>query len=119
MLRVISTELALANRLYSSGRSREQSLQRLSTLGADDDMSAVVNLLVQVDRHGGAVQEPLKEFSIRLREKRQANFKEKIGAITVKMTGVMVLTLLPALIVITAGPGFIAVMQSLSSMGGK
>ncbi|MNZ74584.1 Bacterial type II secretion system protein F domain protein [compost metagenome] len=119
VLRVISTELALANRLYSSGRSREQSLQRLSTLGADDDMSAVVNLLVQVDRHGGAVQEPLKEFSIRLREKRQANFKEKIGAITVKMTGVMVLTLLPALIVITAGPGFIAVMQSLSSMGGK
>lgn len=119
VLRVISAELALANRLYSSGRSREQSLQRLSVLGADDDMSAVVNLLVQVDRHGGAVQEPLKEFSIRLREKRQAGFKEKIGAITVKMTGVMVLTLLPALIVITAGPGFTAVIRSLSSMGGK
>lgn len=119
VLRVISAELALANRLYSSGRSREQSLQRLSVLGADDDMSAVVNLLVQVDRHGGAVQEPLKEFSIRLREKRQAGFKEKIGAITVKMTGVMVLTLLPALIVITAGPGFTAVIRSLSAMGGK
>lgn len=119
VLRVISAELALANRLYSSGRSREQSLQRLSMLGADDDMNAVVNLLVQVDRHGGAVQEPLKEFSIRLREKRQAGFKEKIGAITVKMTGVMVLTLLPALIVITAGPGFTAVIRSLSSMGGK
>ncbi|MCT9813078.1 type II secretion system F family protein [Acidovorax sp. Be4] len=118
VLRVISAELALANRLYSSGRSREQSLQRLSVLGADDDMSAVVNLLVQVDRHGGAVQEPLKEFSIRLREKRQAGFKEKIGAITVKMTGVMVLTLLPALIVITAGPGFTAVIRSLSAMGG-
>ncbi|MEG1768537.1 MAG: type II secretion system F family protein, partial [Comamonas sp.] len=44
---------------------------------------------------------------------------EKIGIITVKMTGVMVLTLLPALIVITAGPGFTAVIRSLSSMGGK
>lgn len=119
VLRVISTELALANRLHSSGRTREQSLQRLSQLGADDDMSAVVNLLVQVDRHGGAVQEPLKEFSIRLREKRQAGFKEKIGTITVKMTGVMVLTLLPALMVITAGPGFTAVIRSLSAMGGK
>lgn len=119
VLRVISAELTLANRLYSSGRTREQSLQRLAGLGADDDMTAVVNLLVQVDRHGGAVQEPLKEFSIRLREKRQANFKEKIGAITVKMTGVMVLTLLPALRVITAGPGFTAVIRSLSAMGGK
>jgi tight adherence protein C len=87
-------------------------------MSADDDMSAIVNLLVQVDRHGGAVQEPLKEFSIRLREKRQASFKEKIGSITVKMTGVMVLTLLPALLVITAGPGFLAVVRALTTMGG-
>ncbi|MHA7601550.1 type II secretion system F family protein [Alicycliphilus sp. T452] len=119
VLPVISMELALANNLHSTGRTREQSLQRLSYLGGDDDMNAVVNLLVQVDRHGGAVQEPLKEFGSRLREKRQADFKEKIGAITVKMTGVMVLTLLPALIVITAGPGFMAVIRSLSSMGGR
>ena len=119
VLKVISSELTLANRLYTSGRTREQSLQRLSYLGADDDMNAVVNLLVQVDRHGGAVQEPLKEFSLRLREKRQASFKEKIGTITVKMTGVMVLTLLPALMVITAGPGFTAVIRSLSAMGGR
>ena len=54
-----------------------------------------------------------------MREKRQAGFKEKIGSITVKMTGVMVLTLLPALLVITAGPGFMAVIRSLSSMGGR
>lgn len=119
VLKVISSELTLANRLHTSGRTREQSLQRLSYLGADDDMNAVVNLLVQVDRHGGAVQEPLREFSIRLREKRQASFKEKIGTITVKMTGVMVLTLLPALMVITAGPGFTAVIRSLSAMGGR
>ena len=119
VLRVIGAELALANRLYGSGRTREQSLQRLAQLGADDDLNAVVNLLVQVDRHGGAVQDPLKEFSLRLREKRQANFKQRIGIITVKMTGVMVLTLLPALLVITAGPGFTAVIRSLSSMGGR
>lgn len=119
VLCVISGELALANQLYNTGRTREQSFQRMVNMSADDDMNAIVNLLVQVDRHGGAVQEPLKEFSIRLREKRQASFKEKIGAITVKMTGVMVLTLLPGLLVITAGPGFLAVIRALSSMGGR
>lgn len=119
VLRVLSGELALANRLYVSGRTREQSFQRLAHLSADDDMTAVVSLLVQVDRHGGAVQEPLGQFSARLREKRQASFKEKIGKITVKMTGVMVLTLLPALLVITAGPGFMAVIRSLSRLGGN
>jgi len=118
VLRVLGAELALANNLYATGRTREQSLQRLNRLSGDDDMTAIVNLLVQVDRHGGAVQEPLKQFAQRLREKRQASFKEKIGTITVKMTGVMVLTLLPALIVITAGPGFMAVIRSLSSMNG-
>src|SRR5256885_16309847 len=87
-------------------------------MSADDDMSAIVNLLVQVDKHGGAVQEPLREFSIRLREKRQASFKEKIGSITVKMTGVMVLTLLPALLVITAGPRLPAVLKGFSPHGG-
>ena len=119
VLRILSGELVLANQLYSSGRTREQSFQRLTNLSDDDDMTAVANLLVQVDRHGGAVQEPLKEFSIRLREKRQASFKEKIGSITVKMTGVMVLTLLPALLVITAGPGFMSVIRALSNMGGR
>lgn len=116
VLPVLSVELGLANRLYATGRNREKSLQRLIQLSADEDMVAVVNLIVQVDRHGGAVQEPLKQFGLRLREKRQAAFKEKIGAITVKMTGVMVLTLLPALLVITAGPGFMAVIRSLSSV---
>lgn len=116
VLRVLSPELLLANRLYATGRSREQSFHRLVVLSKDDDMTAIVSLLTQVDKHGGAVQQPLTQFALRLREKRQAAFKEKIGTITVKMTGVMVLTLLPALIVITAGPGFMAVMRSLSSM---
>lgn len=118
VLQVLSTELRLANQLYASGRNREQSFQRLANLSADDDMTAVVSLLVQVDRHGGAVQEPLNQFGIRLREKRQAAFKEKIGQITVKMTAVMVLTLLPALMVITAGPGFMAVIRSMGNLGG-
>lgn len=118
VLRVLSVELGLANQLYASGRSREQSFQRMANLSEDEDMKAVVNLLVQVDRFGGAVQEPLQQFGQRLREKRQAQFKESIGKITVKMTGVMVLTLLPALLVITAGPGFMAVIRSLSKMGG-
>lgn len=78
VLQVISAELALANRLYASGRSREQSFQRLVILSGDEDMVAIVNLLVQVDKHGGAVQEPLTQFAHRLRERRQAAFKEKL-----------------------------------------
>jgi len=116
VLRVLGYELAFANRQYSQGRTREHSLQRLATLHKNENLNGLVSLLVQVDRHGGAVQEPLRIFSDRLRERRRSEMKERIGKITVKMTGIMVTTLLPALIIVTAGPGFISVFHSLGSM---
>jgi len=116
VLRVLGYELTLANRQYSQGRTREHSLLRLATLHNNENLAGLVALLVQVDRHGGAVQEPLRQYSERLREHRRAELKERIGKITVKMTGVMVITLLPALIIVTAGPGFLAVFRSLGAL---
>jgi len=116
VLPVLSQELALAHRQFTTGRTREQSLSRLATSYESDDLNAVMRLVVQVDKHGGAVQEPLRLFGDRLRESRRATLRERIGALTVKMTGVMVVTLLPALLIMTAGPGFIAIYHSLSTM---
>lgn len=114
MLPVLAGELELAQRQFAAGRTREQSLQRLATSFDNEDLRAVVRLMIQVDRHGGAVQEPLKQFGDRLREARRARLREKIGQLTVKMTGVMVVTLLPALLIVTAGPGLLAVIRSLA-----
>ncbi|MNX74076.1 Bacterial type II secretion system protein F domain protein [compost metagenome] len=116
VLRVLGHELTLANRQYSQGRTREHSLHRLATLHGNEDLRGLVSLLVQVDRHGGAVQEPLRIFGERLRERRRSEMKERIGKITVKMTAVMVSTLLPALVIVAAGPGFIAVFHALGSV---
>ncbi|MCY1212705.1 Bacterial type II secretion system protein F domain protein [compost metagenome] len=116
VLHVLGYELTLANRQYSQGRTREHSLHRLATLHGNEDLRGLVSLLVQVDRHGGAVQEPLRIFGERLRERRRSEMKERIGKITVKMTGVMVSTLLPALVIVTAGPGFIAILRSLGAV---
>ncbi|WP_390348655.1 type II secretion system F family protein [Variovorax boronicumulans] len=117
VLRVLGYELTLANRQYAQGRTREHSLHRLATLHKNENLRSLVALLVQVDRHGGAVQEPLRAFSDRLREHRRSEMKERIGKITVKMTGVMVITLLPALLIVTAGPGFLAILRALGSVG--
>lgn len=116
VLHVLGHELTLANNQYSRGRSREHSLQRLATLHKNENLRGLVSLLVQVDKHGGAVQEPLRVFSERLREHRRSEMKERIGKITVKMTAVMVTTLLPALVIVTAGPGFVAIFRSLGAM---
>lgn len=116
VLPILAGELEIAQRQFVAGRTREQSLQRLASSYDNEDMRAVVRLLIQVDRHGGAVQEPLKQFGERLRETRRAMLREKIGRLAVKMTGVMILTLLPALMIVTAGPGVLAVSHSLKSV---
>jgi tight adherence protein C len=116
MLPVLAAEFELAQRQFAAGRTREQSLQRLSTSFENEDLRAVVRLMIQVDRHGGAVQEPLKQFGDRLRETRRSTLRERIGRLTVKMTGVMIVTLLPALLIVTAGPGLLAVIRSLGGV---
>lgn len=116
MLPVLAAELELAQRQFAAGRTREQSLQRLSASFENEDLRAVVRLMIQVDRHGGAVQEPLKQFGDRLREARRSTLRERIGRLTVKMTGVMIVTLLPALLIVTAGPGLMAVIRSLGGV---
>lgn len=117
MLPVLSGEIEIAQRQFVAGRTREQSLQRLAMSFDNEDLRAVVRLMIQVDRHGGAVQEPLKQFGDRLRETRRTSMRERIGRLTVKMTGVMILTLLPALLIVTAGPGLITVTHTLSARG--
>jgi tight adherence protein C len=119
VLPVLGEELDIANRQFVTGRTREQSLQRLASTYDNDDLRAVVRLIVQVDKHGGAVQEPLKQFGDRLREGRRTAMRERIGKLSVKMTTVMITTLLPALLIVTAGPGFLAVVRSLVSLAGK
>jgi tight adherence protein C len=116
VLPVLGQELAIAQAQYATGRTREQAMKRLSTTYGSDDLSAVLRLMVQIEQHGGAVQEPLRQFGDRLREVRRVSLRERIGKLTVKMTGVMVVTLLPALLIMTAGPGFIAVFHSLAGL---
>lgn len=115
---VLAGELRLSSEVHARGRTREQSLQRMATSFDNDDLSAICKLIVQVDRHGGAVQEPLARFGERVREKRKMDMKEQIGKLTVKMTGVMVVTLLPGLVIITGGAGFLAVIRGLSRVSG-
>lgn len=114
---LLGKELADANTAYMHGRSREQSLQRLAEGYANDDLRSLVMLILQIHKHGGATQEPLKQFSERLRERRRMELKEKVGKLSVKMTMAMMLTLLPALMMVLAGPAILALSKTMVKMG--
>ncbi|CFU10588.1 Flp pilus assembly protein [Bordetella pertussis] len=116
---VLGGELKIAAEQYARGRTREQSLSRLAQGFDNDDLSAICRLIVQVDRHGGAVQDPLARFAERVRERRRLELKARVARLTVKMTGVMVVTLLPALLIITGGSGFVALLRGMSQVMGE
>jgi len=115
-LPVLGQEIADANIAYMHGRSRAQSLRRLSESYDDEDLRGLVQLILQVHAHGGAVQEPLKQFSVRLRESRRQTLKEKVGKLSVKMTVVMMITLLPALMLVLSGPALVALAATMMKM---
>ena len=113
---VLGRELQLANTGYTRGRSRAQSLRRLSESFDNDDLRSLMQMVLQVHQHGGAVQEPLKQFGMRLREQRRMRMKEKVGKLSVKMTVVMMITLLPALMLVLAGPAIISLAAAIKGM---
>lgn len=117
-LPVMVGELEDMNRQVMAGRGRMDAMQSICDWMQDDDFHELVTILRQVERFGGDVAGTLRTYSERLQEKRRMLLRERIGKLMVKMTGVMILTMLPALIFITAGPGFLGVFRALQHMTG-
>ena len=91
-------------------------LKRISNTYANADFKALVNVLQQIDKFGGSVQEPLRQFADRLVEKERANVRERIGKLTIKLTSIMVATMLPGLLILTGGPGAISIIRTFERM---
>ena len=115
-LPVLASEFNVVRLAIKSGRSRSDALQQMAWQIDLADLSELISLINDTDRYGAGLQEPLKLFSIRLAERRRLDMQEYIGKLATKMVVVMVLFLLPALIMITAGPGFVAVFRALSEI---
>ena len=64
------------------------------------------------------MQEPLRQFGDRLREQRKLRMKELSGKLSVKMTVVMMLTLIPALMLVLAGPAVISLVTTMMKLKG-
>lgn len=115
-LPVLSNELGAVSLSIRSGRSRSDALQLMARQLDVDDLSELVALICHTDYYGAAVQEPLSQFSQRLTERKRFQMQEYVGKLATRMVIVMVLFLLPALIIVTAGPGFVSVIKALGGM---
>lgn len=113
-LPVMSEEIREVTRQIASGRSRSQAFERMSNQLRVVELRELVAVLVQADRYGGSLQEPLLQYSRQLVQRRHFKMQAQIGQTATKMTVVMVLFLFPALLIVTAGPGVLAILKTLS-----
>lgn len=112
----LSQELRLVIRQIGSGADRAEALSEMAKAMDEQALNDMVALMRQIDRYGGAIQEPLANFSRLLEEKRRTDLHEKVSRLSAKMTIVMVVFLFPALLAFLGGPGFIAIIRALTGV---
>lgn len=113
-LPIMSEEIREVTRQIASGRSRAQAFERMANQLRVVELRELVAVIVQADRYGGSLQEPLLQYSRQLVQRRRFNLQAEIGRTATKMTVIMVLFLFPALLIVTAGPGVLAILKALS-----
>lgn len=110
----LAEEMREAMRQISSGRQRSAAFEKLANELGVAELQELVSIIIQADRYGSPLQEPLAYLSNQLVERRRFEVQAKVGKSAAKMAVVMVTCLLPALLIVTAGPGFIAILKALS-----
>lgn len=115
-LPLMASELNMVRIAIKSGRARADAMQAMADQMGLSELQELVTLINDADRYGAGLSEPLKRFALWLTEKRRFEMQEFIGKLATRMVVVMVVFLLPALVIITAGPGFTAVYKALSKM---
>jgi tight adherence protein C len=109
----IALEIAEVARRVGAGSELGEATKWVADEAGDAELSDLFAMIRQIDRYGGAVQEPLMRFAQLLEDRERTRLQEKIGKLSAKLTMVMVLFLLPALLTFVGGPGFVGVIRAL------
>jgi tight adherence protein C len=116
-LRFIAPVLSMEFKRYfyevDSGLPRRQALRNLSDRNGSEDLTSVVNVIVQSLDFGTDIVEALRVYSGFFREEQLQAAEEKAAKVGVKLTFPMVLFILPAFMIIIIGPAVIYLIENL------
>lgn len=109
----ICDELSLVNMEIMAGKSRAESLRNFARRTGEEEIKKLVAILIQTDRFGTSVSEALRTQSEFMRVRRRQIAEEKAGKVGVKLVFPIFFFSLPALMIVTAGPGLIQIFTKL------
>ena len=100
-----------------SGLDLADELELLSRRLAVGELTDCCNVLRQWVRQGGSARTSLLTRKQLFEDRRLTGLQEKVSKMSAKMSLVMMTLLFPALLIILAGPGFLAITKALGRMG--
>ena len=107
----LGEELKMLTTETRAGKPRIEAFKNLESRTKNDDVRALVAMLVQTDRFGTSVSQALRAFSDVTRTKRRQRAEERAAKVGVKMVFPLVLFLFPALYVVTLGAAVIQIVH--------
>ncbi len=99
-----------------TGMTYDAALTRWSRRLGVDEARELAGMFRQSLIHGAPLGDTLRGYSSDLRERRMTEAREVAGKISVRMTLVMVLCFLPALMILIGGPAVNAIIGGLTGM---
>lgn len=115
----VSEELALLNMEIMAGKSRAEAMRNFAKRVAEDEVKKLMAILIQTDRFGTSVSDALRTQSDYLRIRRRQEAEEKAGKVGVKLVFPIFFFCLPALLVVTAGSGFLQLFHNIGAMNAQ
>lgn len=112
----LTFELRLLLQRVDAGMALPQELRRTVGLVEVDAVTDCFGILEQLVGQGGGAMASLLALKELLDDRRMTTLQERVSKLSAKMSVVMISFLFPALLIVLAGPGFIAIFKALGGI---
>lgn len=110
----LALEFQLVNHEVSAGIPRMEAFRHLADRTGLDEIKSLVNMMIQAERFGTSIATALRIHGDLVRQKRMAKAEEEAAKVSPKLTIIMILFLMPALVIVLLGPAAIRVRIALA-----
>ena len=115
LLPVLTGELRVVLARVDSGLELSQELSKTASLLEVDEFNDTCVILQQLIQQGGGAMKSLQALKELLDDRRLTRMEEYISKMSAKMSVVMMVFLFPALMIVLAGPSFVAISRAFAS----
>ena len=109
----ISREIELVNLEIRGGKRRAEALRSLADRTGEPELSKLVAVMIQTDRFGTSIADSLRTHSDFMRVRRRQEAEERAAKVGVKLVFPIFFLILPAMLIVVAGPGLLQVFKYL------